>query len=157
MIHNIKPNIHGVKVIPLKQFHDERGKVMHMLKNTDPHFKECAEIVFTVAFLGVVKAWHKRPTTTCSMVVIFGKVKWVLYDDRENSPTKGELMELFLGEGDNYHLLQVPPGITSGYKTIGMTQSIVAMSADETHKDEIKTNIDPFENDIPYNWELKHR
>lgn len=30
--------IEGVKIIPLKQIVDERGKVMQMLKATDPHF-----------------------------------------------------------------------------------------------------------------------
>ena len=32
--------IEGVQIVPLKQFHDERGKVMHMLKSTDPHFQK---------------------------------------------------------------------------------------------------------------------
>ena len=31
-------NIHDVKVIPLKQIVDERGKIMHMLKASDDHF-----------------------------------------------------------------------------------------------------------------------
>ena len=30
--------IDGVKVVPLRQIVDERGKIMHMLKATDPHF-----------------------------------------------------------------------------------------------------------------------
>lgn len=152
----IKPTIQNVKVIPLKQFPDERGKIMHMLKKTDPHFESFAEIHFSVAYLGVVKAWHTRTDMTSSVAVIFGKVKWVLYDNREDSSTKGELMELFLGD-DNYHLLQIPPGVTSGYKTIGSTMSIVANCTDKTHSDDGKKNVDPFENDIPYNWDLKHR
>ena len=152
----IKPNIDGVKVVPLKQFLDERGKIMQMLKSTDEHFNNFAEIHFSVAYPGVVKGWHVRPSTTSSVAVIYGKVKWVLFDDREKSSTRGELLELFLGE-DNYHLLQIPPGITSGYKTIGMEQSIVANCTDEIHLNELKINIDPFKNDIPYDWNLKHR
>ena len=42
-------------------------------------------------------------------------IKLVLYDSREGSSTKGELMELSVGE-DNYCLVQIPPGITNGYK-----------------------------------------
>ena len=38
--------IDGVKVIPLRQIHDERGKVMHMLKATDEHFEKFGEIYF---------------------------------------------------------------------------------------------------------------
>ena len=31
--------IEGVEIFPLKRIQDERGMVMHMLKNTDPHFR----------------------------------------------------------------------------------------------------------------------
>ena len=51
-----------------------------------------------------IKGWHRRPFTSSSVVVVNGKVKWVLYDDRDKSPTKGEIMEIFLSE-DNYFLL----------------------------------------------------
>lgn len=147
--------IDGVKIIPLKQIPDERGKIMHMLKSTDPHFSKFGEVYFSVAFPGIVKAWHRRTTMTSNLAVIFGKVKWVLYDERPDSPTRGKLMELFLGE-DNYHLLQIPPGITSGYKTYGTTVSIVANCTDEAHRDDGKVNIDPFKNHIPYSWDIKH-
>ena len=153
---NQEVNIEGVVLFPLKQFSDERGKIMHMLKATDPHFKSFAEIHFSIAYPGVVKGWHRRPSTTSSVAVAHGKVKWVLFDQRDNSSTKGQLMEIFLGE-DSYYLLQIPPDITSGYKTIGTEKSIVANCTDEVHLNEKKINIDPFDNDIPYNWDLVHR
>ena len=42
----IKPNIDGVKVVPLKQFLDERGKIMQMLKSTDEHFNKFCRDTF---------------------------------------------------------------------------------------------------------------
>ena len=153
---NQEIKIEGVNLVPLSQFSDERGKIMHMLKSTDDHFKSFAEIHFSIAYPGVVKGWHRRPSTMANIAVIHGKVKWVLYDQREESPSKGELMEIFLGE-DNYFLLQIPSDITSGYKTIGLEKSIVANCTDEVHVNEKKINIDPFNNDIPYEWDLVHR
>ncbi len=50
--------IDGVKIIPLRQIVDERGKIMHMMKATDPHFIRFGEIYFSCAWPGVVKAWH---------------------------------------------------------------------------------------------------
>ena len=47
---------------------------------------------------------------TLNNAVISGNAKLVLYDNRNNSPTKGELMEIFLGE-DNYILVKIPPGL----------------------------------------------
>ena len=50
--------IDGVKIVPLRQVVDERGKIMHMLKATDPHFIKFGEIYFSCAWPGTVKAWH---------------------------------------------------------------------------------------------------
>src|SRR4030067_3023861 len=85
--------IHGVKIIPLRQIVDERGKIMHMMKATDPHFIKFGEIYFSCAWPGTVKAWHIHQTMTVNNAVLMGRAKLVLYDLRENSPTKGELQE----------------------------------------------------------------
>src|SRR6187397_1534127 len=105
--------IDGVKVVPLRQIVDERGKIMHMLKATDPHFIAVGEIYFSTAWPGTVKAWHIHQTMAGNNAVISGRAKLVLYDSREDSPTKGEPEEIFLGE-DNYVLAQIPPGIANG-------------------------------------------
>lgn len=147
--------IEGVKIIPLKQIPDERGKVMHMLKSTDPHFIKFGEIYFSIGFPGIIKAWHKHKTMTLNNAVISGRVKLVLYDDREDSPTKGNIMELFIGE-DNYCLVQIPSGIVNGYKTCGTKPAILANCATEPHDPEEIIRIDPINNDIPYDWRLKH-
>ncbi len=50
--------IDGVKIVPLRQIADERGKIMHMLKDTDPHFIHFGEIYFSCDWPGTVKDWH---------------------------------------------------------------------------------------------------
>ena len=147
--------IDGVKVIPLRQIVDERGKVMHMLKATDPHFIAFGEIYFSVAFPGIVKAWHIHKTMTINNAVVSGRAKLVMYDLREHSPTKGELQEVFLGE-DNYVLVQMPPGIANGYKAYGDKPAILANAATEPHDPDELIRIDPFVNEIPYDWALRH-
>lgn len=146
--------IDGVKVIPLRQIVDERGKIMHLLKNTDPHFIKFGEIYFSCAWPGTVKAWHIHKSMTLNNAVIVGRAKLVLFDKREGSKTYGELMELFIGE-DNYSLVQIPPGIINGYKAYGDKMVILANCATEPHRKDEIIYIDPFSNDIPYNWELK--
>ncbi len=148
--------IDGVKVVPLRQIPDERGKIMYMLKVTDPHFIAFGEIYFSCAWPGVVKGWHVHRRMTVNNAVIVGRVKLVLYDDRSSSPTRGELMELFIGE-DNYCLVQIPPGIVNGYKTYGDRLAIMANCATEPHDPDEIIYIDPFSKDIPYDWSLKHR
>jgi len=149
--------IDGVKVIPLRQIADERGKIMHMLKSTDPHFEKFGEIYFSCAWPGAIKAWHLHKTMTLNYAVVSGMIKLVLYDKRPKSPTKGEIMELFIGQ-DNYCLVIVPPGVVNGFKAYGDASrpAIVANCATEPHSPDEITRIDPFSKDIPYKWDIKH-
>lgn len=147
--------IEGVNIVPLRQIVDERGKIMHMLKATDPHFIRFGEIYFSCAWPGTVKAWHIHKTMTVNNAVISGRAKLVLYDLREDSATKGELQEIFLGE-DNYVLVQIPPGIANGYKAYGDKLVILANCATEPHDPNEMARMDPLTPDIPYEWSLRH-
>ncbi len=148
--------IEGVRIIPLQQIPDERGKVMHMMKATDPHFERFGEIYFSVAWPGAIKAWHLHKRMTINNAVVSGRAKLVIYDDRKDSPTRGILEEIYLGE-DNYVLVQIPPGIVNGYKTYGDKPVILANCATEPHDPEEIIRIDPYTPDIPYDWGLKHQ
>lgn len=148
--------IEGVVVKPLKQIVDERGKIMHMLRADDPIFEKFGEIYFSVVHPGVVKGWHLHTRMTLNYAVVSGNIKLVLYDARENSKTKGEIQELFIGEG-NYSLVKIPPGIYNGFKGIGSQSAIVANCATIPHDpDEIK-RVDPSSREIPYNWGLVNK
>src|SRR5919204_5064088 len=110
--------IEGVQVVPLRRIPDERGTVMHMLRSTDPHFREFGEIYFSTVYRDVVKGWHRHREMTLNYACVFGRIKLVLYDDREQSGTRGQLMEVFLGP-DDYSLVVIPPELWNGFK--GMT------------------------------------
>jgi len=115
--------IKGVVVKPKKKIADERGTVMHMLRADDPDFEKFGEIYFTTVYPNVVKGWHKHTVQTNNYVVVSGMAKIVLFDKRDDSPTKGELMEIFAGE-DNYVFIKIPPGVASGIKGIGVKPAI---------------------------------
>lgn len=144
--------IEGVKVIVLKKICDERGMIMHMLKSTDPYFEQFGEIYFSTAYPGVVKGWHEHTKQVQFYAVIHGMIKLVLYDNRSNSPTYKELMELFIGE-DNYQLVRIPTGVINGYKTIGTKTAIVANCATLPHEPDEMIRYDPHGNKVPYKWD----
>jgi dTDP-4-dehydrorhamnose 3,5-epimerase len=148
--------IDGVKIIPLKQILDERGKIMHMLRCNDEHFQSFGEIYFSCIYPGAIKGWHIHKEMTLNYAVPHGNIKFVLYDDRKNSQTKGELMELFLGP-DNYCLVSVPPMVWNGFKGVGNEMAIVANCSSIPHDSNEIDRLDPFDKSIPYNWDLKHR
>lgn len=147
--------IEGVKITPLCQILDERGKVMHMLRRDAPHFKEFGEIYFSCVYPGAIKAWHIHKRMTLNYAVPYGKIKLVLYDDRMDSPTRGEVMELFIGP-DNYHLVTIPPLIWNGLKGIGTETSIVANCATLPYNPDEIERLDPFTEKIPYDWGIRH-
>lgn len=147
--------IEGVKVKPLKKICDERGAIMHMLRSDDPGFEKFGEIYFSSIYPGVVKGWHIHKKMTLNYAVIKGMIKLVLYDDRANSKTKGELMEIFMGD-KNYVLVTIPDNVWNGFKGIGDEMAIVANCSTHPHDPNEIDRCDPFENNIPYNWNLKN-
>jgi len=148
--------IHGVVITPLQQIADERGKVMHMLKATDAHFQEFGEIYFSCVFPEAVKAWHYHDNMVLNYAVPFGRIKFVLFDDRPESPTRGEVQELFLGE-ENYWLVTVPKRVWNGFKGVGTQIAIVANCASIPHDPGEIHRRDPQDEYFPYSWQIVHR
>ena len=148
--------IQGVQVIPLKRIPDERGTIFHMLRATDPHFQQFGEIYFSSVYKHVIKAWHWHREMTLNYVCIFGRVKLVIYDERPNSPTKGELMEIFLGS-DNHSLVIIPPEVWNGFKGMSDPFSIIANCCTHSHDPSRSKRLDPLKNHIPYDWAVKNQ
>lgn len=148
--------VDGVTITPLQQISDERGKVMHMLRATDPLFKSFGEIYFSCVYPNAIKAWHIHKQMTLNYAVPHGRIKFVLYDDRDDSTTRGEVQEIYLGE-DNYCLVTVPPLVWNGFTGLGTQMSIVANCATIPHDPNEIERLDPFDVSIPYDWTLKHQ
>jgi dTDP-4-dehydrorhamnose 3,5-epimerase len=147
--------IDGVLIHPLRQIPDERGRIMHMLRADDPHFERFGEIYFSQVYPGVIKGWHRHRVMTLNYAVLSGVIKLALYDERPASSTKGEVMQLFVGDG-NYVLVRIPPGVWNGFKGVGTAPALVANCATHVHDAAEIERLDPLKNHIPYDWSLKH-
>ncbi|MGE5340258.1 MAG: dTDP-4-dehydrorhamnose 3,5-epimerase family protein [Candidatus Omnitrophota bacterium] len=148
--------IHDVIIKPLKRFPDERGTVMHIMKSSDEEFKSFGEVYCSTIYPGVVKGWHIHEKITLNYVVLNGMIKFVLYDDRKGSPTRGVVQEIFMGDL-NYVRVTVPPHIWSGFKCMGTEMAMVCNIIDLPHDDTEAKRTDPYENHIPYSWDRKDR
>lgn len=146
--------IDGVKHIPLRRIPDERGTVMHMMKRTDPHFIEFGEIYFSTIYHGVVKGWHKHRDMTLAYACVHGRIKLVAYDDRDGSPTRGQLDEFFLGH-DDYALVMIPPGVWNGFKGLSAPDAIVANCCTHPHDPARSERRPPHDSGIPYAWAVR--
>lgn len=145
--------IKDVIIKKLDKIPDERGAIMHMLRADDKEFQKFGEVYFSKAYPGVIKGWHLHKKMTLNYCVVEGMIKLVLFDNRKNSSTKGQVQEIFIGE-DNYCLVQIPPGIINGYKTIGSKTSILANCSTHSYENGEMERIDPLSNEIPYSWDI---
>ncbi len=148
--------IEGAKVKKLRAIPDERGRLMEVMRADDPEFIKFGQVYVTTAYPGVTKAWHYHKKQTDNFCCIKGMMKVVLYDDREGSPTMGEVNEFFMGE-HNEILLQIPPFVWHGFKCISDTEAMVMNCSTEPYN---AASPDEFRkpahgSDIPYDWARK--
>ena len=149
--------IEGVKTRKLRVIPDERGRLAEILRNDDAEFFiKFGQVYMTTAYPGVVKGWHYHKKQTDHFACIHGMMKVVLYDSREDSPTHGEVNQFFIGI-HNPLLVRIPPGVMHGFKCISEQEAIVINIPTEVYvydePDEFR--VDPYDNDIPYDWSLK--
>jgi len=84
-----------------------------------------------------------------------GMIKLVCFDDRRDSPTRGAVVELHVGELD-YSLVTIPPLVWNGFKGEGTQTALVANCASVHHSPDEIERLDPFSDHIPYDWALRH-
>lgn len=144
--------IPGVAIQPLKQIVDDRGAVLHMLRHDSPLFERFGEIYFSLVFPGIVKAWKCHQRMTQNLAVPVGKIRLVIYDDRESSPVRGEVEEHILGRPDEYYLVRIPPLLWYGFQGLGSTPALVANCTDLVHDPDEVQRLPLLPSQIPYKW-----
>jgi dTDP-4-dehydrorhamnose 3,5-epimerase len=148
--------IEGVRTKSLKVIPDERGRVMEILRVDDELFRKFGQVYITTTYPQVVKAWHYHKLQTDHIVAVHGMIKLALYDPRENSTTKGEINEFFIGV-HNPMLVKVPNGVYHAWKCISEEEALIVNIPTEVYAysapDEYR--LPPHDTDIPYDWSRK--
>ncbi|MBU1204261.1 MAG: dTDP-4-dehydrorhamnose 3,5-epimerase family protein [Nanoarchaeota archaeon] len=148
--------IQGVEIKRLKAYPDERGIVMELVRRDDEIFEEFGQSYVMITYPGIIKAWHYHKKQKDLFVCLKGMIKLVLYDNRTNSPTKGEINQFFLGER-NPMLVKIPKEVIHGFKCIGTQEAIVVSFPTNTYnKDDPDEYRLPYHTkQIPYDWDIK--
>lgn len=147
----MEKNIEGVKITPLKIIADDRGSVMHMMRNDSKVFDKFGEIYFSTIFKGKIKAWHLHKEATLNYACVYGEVKLVLFDERNGSSTFGEYQEILLSL-KNYNLITIPPNIWNGFKGCNDQFSIIANCLNLPHNEKEMVRLDVKDNRFKYHW-----
>ena len=144
--------IDGVSITPLEEFKDERGSTLHMLRADASEFDGFGECYFSEIVPGAIKAWKRHRFQTQNIAAPVGRIRVIIHDDRESSPTRGSLDVFELGRPDKYVRLRIPAGVWYGFVCISSTSALLANCTDVPHDptdNEVRPPDDPA---IPYTW-----
>ena len=90
----------------------------------------------------------------CNLFVPSGSVKFVFYDDREESSDFRGIKEFTLSK-ENYGRLVISPGIWFGFSGIAESaESIILNVSNIKHDPAESTRLEPGANEIPYIWKF---
>jgi len=148
----------GVRVRPLRWIPDDRGFLMELLRSDWPEFDRFGQAYVTACYPGAVKAWHYHKKQWDHFVCIAGMARVVLYDAREDSPTRGVVNEFHIGYL-NPCLIKVPPLVYHGFTAEGGQAALIVNFPTELYDydqpDEYRLPYD--DPSIPYDWRIRHR
>jgi len=145
--------IEGVKIKELKIIPDERGRLMEILRSDDELFEKFGQVYMTTVKPGIVKAWHYHKLQRDNFCCVKGEIRLGLYDARKKSLTFGKTMDMSLSL-DEPKLVSIPPNVYHGFKGMSDEESIVINAPTEAynHAEPDEQRLDPYKNDIPFNW-----
>jgi len=148
--------IKDTSVVPLVAHVDDRGYLIEILRVNDPHFTKFGQVYIVGNFAkGTIRAFHKHAELWDWFFIGHGAAKFVLVDDREESPTYKE-MNTFVISAHNPSLIAVPPGVYHGWVSLKDDTQLIS-TASEVYKrerpDEMRIPPDSF-GDV---WTVKGR
>ena len=151
MIESIS-SIDGVLLTQLKVIDVHGGDVLHGMKCSDLGYSAFGEAYFSEVEPGAVKAWKRHKKMILNLMVPLGAVRFIIFDDRQNSKSYGKYQEIILSRNDNYSRLTVPPMVWMGFQGVDDKMSMLLNIADIEH---VPDEADRKEiNEIKYDWEL---
>lgn len=126
-------NIMGVSLHPLKHISVPKGDIYHALKSTDEGYTGFGEAYFSQIESGEVKGWKRHNRMTLNIIVPVGKIRFVIFDDREGSKTYGQFQEVTLSPEDNYQRLTLAPGLWMAFQGMDSKISMLMDIIPEPH------------------------
>jgi dTDP-4-dehydrorhamnose 3,5-epimerase len=93
---------------------------------------------------------------TQHFAVPVGKIKLVIYDDREVSRSRGRIEAHILGRPDQYYLIRIPPLLWYGFQGVSPEPALLANCPDLPHDPQEVKGRPVSDPSIPYRWTVNN-
>ncbi len=141
--------IDGVGITSLKIIASPGGHVLHGLKATENDFNGFGEAYFSIVEYGSIKAWRRHNKMTLNLVVPVGRIHFAIYDDRDDSGTKGCFQSIEMSQ-NNYKRLYIPPMLWLGFKGCDEGLNMLLNIANIPHDPDESDHIN--QDQLTYDW-----
>jgi dTDP-4-dehydrorhamnose 3,5-epimerase len=142
--------IDGLMINQEKRISNPKGDILHAMKASSDGYISFGEAYFSEVHPGITKGWKRHKLATLNLIVPVGSIRFVIYDDRPDSKSKGEFVDVTLSENNNIRLT-VSPGLWMAFKGVGdglnMLLNVSNAEHDPLEADNIELGI------IPFAWE----
>lgn len=132
----------GVKLTSLKIINNSKGDIFHAIKSSSDGFSKFGEAYFSEIKFNKIKGWKMHKEMTLNLVVVVGKVQFVVYDGKSFFST--------ILSKDNYYRLTVEPKLWVAFKGLSKNMNLVLNIANIQHDPRESVNKELFE--IEYDW-----
>jgi dTDP-4-dehydrorhamnose 3,5-epimerase len=156
-------NIADVKLIDLKVHEDDRGYLYEIIHKSDEYVSGQGQELRQVYIVGdrietIVRAFHKHDELHDWFCIVKGAAKFVLVDDRKDSPSCGKF-DIIFSSDRSPKLLVVPPGIYHGWMSLEPDTIMVSTASHEYNRekpDEYRVLPNKFDKLLDGNpWEIR--
>lgn len=148
--------IHDVKIRDLQVNADERGHLVEIFREDwDEYDPDPAMSYYSLSYPGVIRAWHRHTRGQIDHFICpSGRIKVGIYDDRDDSPTQGEVNKFVIGE-HNQQAIRIPGACWHGFKVVGNEQAMLINFPTNLYDydDPDEERLAPDTDDIPMEWD----
>lgn len=146
--------IDGVVVHEVRHVPRDHGVITEVFRpHWDPTGLPVVHIYQSRLFPAAIGAWSCHAKTIDRLFINQGHVKIVLFDGRDDSPTRGRIMELHAGDARPAFVV-IPVGVWHGIQNLGASDALMlncpSNAYDYEDPDHYRLPYDSPE--IPYTW-----
>ena len=131
------------RLINLREIKNAKGNILKILNKNEKFFTKFGEAYLSQVKKNYVKAWKKHKKVNLNLTIVYGEVKFVIYDDFKNRYKKIVLKE------KSKKKLYIPSGLWFGFKGLKKNNIILSISSGVTNEKEV---LRKKLNEIKFNW-----